>query len=164
MPHNRPSWLTGWSYAHRGLHQPGGPLENSLPAFGAAIAAGHGIECDVQQSRDAQAIVFHDWTLDRLTAETGAVRERTAAELRRIALCEQSGHIPTLPEVLRLVAGRVPILVEIKSRRDVDWRPRFGIEDGYRDAYRWYQEEGRNTYGYDFAAEDAVLAELGRTV
>ncbi len=136
MPHNRPSWLTGWSYAHRGLHQPGGPLENSLPAFCAAIAAGHGIECDVQLSRDAQAMVFHDWTLDRLTAETGAVRERTAAELRRIALCEQSGHIPALGEVLRLMAGRVPILVEIKSHRDVDWRP---LARATRDALAAYR-------------------------
>jgi len=46
---------------------------------------------------------------------------------------------------------------------DIDWRPRFGIEDGYRDAYAWYRDGGRAAYHYDFSAEDAVLAELGRT-
>lgn len=120
---NRPDWLTGWSYAHRGLHGAGGALENSLPAFRAAIAAGHGIECDVQQSRDGRAMVFHDWTLDRLTGETGALRDRDADDLQRIGLLRSSGTIPTLDILLRLVAGRVPLLVELKSRRDVDWRP-----------------------------------------
>lgn len=123
LSHNRPAWLTGWSYAHRGLHQPDGPLENSLPAFRAAIAAGHGIECDVQQSRDGQAMVFHDWTLDRLTDQTGPVRARDAADLRQVRLDCHSGHLPALQDALRLIAGRVPILVEVKSRRDVDWKP-----------------------------------------
>ena len=136
MAHKRPEWLTGWSYAHRGLHRPGGPLENSLPAFCAAIAAGYGIECDVQQSRDGRAIVFHDWTLDRLTADTGAVRDRDEADLQSIALREDSGAIPTLGAVLRLVAGRVPILVEIKSRKDVDWRP---LARATRDTLQMYR-------------------------
>jgi nucleoside-diphosphate-sugar epimerase len=47
------------------------------------------------------------------------------------------------------------------ARRDIGWAPRFGIEDGYRDAWRWYDTEGRDRYRYDFAAEDAILAELG---
>ncbi|ARU14928.1 glycerophosphodiester phosphodiesterase family protein [Croceicoccus marinus] len=123
MGASAPSWLTDWTYAHRGLHGPDGALENSLPAFRAAIARGHGIECDIQQSRDGCAMVFHDWTLDRLTDERGAVRERNAADLQRIGLHQASGTIPTLDAMLRLVAGRVPILVEVKSRRDVDWRP-----------------------------------------
>ena len=118
-----PSWLSAWIYAHRGLHGPGGALENSLPAFRAAIAAGHGIECDVQQSRDGRAMVFHDWTLDRLTDECGPVRERDAADLQRIGLHQQGGTIPTLGDMLRLVSSRVPILIELKSRSDVDWRP-----------------------------------------
>jgi glycerophosphoryl diester phosphodiesterase len=63
----RAGWLREVIYAHRGLHGPGVP-ENSLAAADAAIARGFGIECDVQRSRDGQAIVFHDWTLDRLTA------------------------------------------------------------------------------------------------
>lgn len=123
MGASAPAWLTDWTYAHRGLHGPHGALENSLPAFRAAIACGHGIECDIQQSRDGRAVVFHDWTLDRLTGEQGAVRERYAADLQRIGLHQGSGTLPTLEAMLRLVAGRVPVLVELKSDSDVDWRP-----------------------------------------
>ncbi len=118
-----PSWLSEWTYAHRGLHGSDGALENSLPAFRAAMAAGLGIECDVQQSRDGQAVVFHDWTLDRLTDQQGPVRERDVADLQRIALHQRSGTISTLDSMLRLVSGRVPVLIELKSRSDVDWRP-----------------------------------------
>ena len=118
-----PSWLSEWAYAHRGLHGSAGALENSLPAFQAAMAAGHGIECDVQQSRDGRAMVFHDWTLDRLTNAHGFVRERDAADLQRIELHRKGGTIPTLEAMLRLVSGRVPILIELKSRSDVDWHP-----------------------------------------
>ena len=85
-----PPWLSEWTYAHRGLHGPDGALENSLPAFCAAMAAGYGIECDVQQSRDGRAMVFHDWTLDRLTDAQGPVRERGAADLQRIELSPEN--------------------------------------------------------------------------
>ena len=136
MGASAPSWLTDWTYAHRGLHGPDGALENSLPAFRAAIARGHGIECDIQQSRDGRAVVFHDWSLDRLTSAKGVVRERTAADLQRIGLHQQSGTIPTLDAMLRLVSGRVPILVELKSRRDVDWRPLARAAQRALTAYR----------------------------
>ena len=73
----RIAWLKGQDFAHRGLH--GGDIpENSLSAFSGAIARGMGIECDVQQSGDGRAVVFHDWELDRLTAESGAVLARSA--------------------------------------------------------------------------------------
>lgn len=114
-------WLGEWTYAHRGLHG-AGVCENSPAAFRAAIAAGLGIECDVQLSGDGQAMVFHDWTLDRVTAETGALRDRSAAELSQIAL-KSGGTIPTLPEFLALVAGRVPVLIEVKSKRNMAWKP-----------------------------------------
>lgn len=103
--------------AHRGLHDRGiGRIENSLSAVAAAAAAGYAIEIDVQCSSDGQAVVFHDDTLDRLTGETGAVAARTAAELAGIALTGATDTIPTLPQVLSAVAGRVPLLVEIKDR------------------------------------------------
>lgn len=101
-------------FAHRGLHG-GGRVENSRSAFEAAIVRGHGIELDVQLSRDAYAIVFHDATLDRLTGETAAVGDRTAAELRKISLRGSSDTIPTLAEILQLIAGRVPLLIEVKA-------------------------------------------------
>lgn len=113
----RVAWLGQWVFAHRGLHGPGVP-ENSPTAFAQAIARGLGIECDIQRSRDGQAMVFHDATLDRLTAETGPVAARSAAELGQIALAGSSDTIPTLRQLLDQVAGRVPLLIEIKSPRD----------------------------------------------
>jgi glycerophosphoryl diester phosphodiesterase len=101
-------------FAHRGLHG-GGAVENSLAAFEAAVAARQGIELDVQLSRDGQAMVFHDYELDRLTGETGPVAGRTSAQLGAIAYRGGEGAIPTLPEALRLIAGRVPLLIELKA-------------------------------------------------
>jgi glycerophosphoryl diester phosphodiesterase len=112
----RVAWLGRWTYAHRGLHGPGLP-ENSSMAFAAAIARGLGIECDIQRSLDGQAMVFHDWELDRLTGESGPVARRTAAELGAIRLAGSSETIPTLRELLDQTAGRVPLLIEIKSSR-----------------------------------------------
>lgn len=109
-------WMGAAVYAHRGLHGPDAP-ENSPSAFAAAIAAGLGIECDVQRSLDGQAMVFHDYDLGRLTGAQGPVDARTAEQLGRIALTGCTDTIPTLRQMLAQVAGRVPILIEIKSRR-----------------------------------------------
>ncbi len=111
----RVAWLHGVTYAHRGLHGAGLP-ENSPAAFAAAIAAGYGIECDIQRSSDGQAMVFHDWDLDRLTTETGPLIERSAAQLGQIRLVGGEDTIPTLRQLLDQVAGRVPLLIEIKAR------------------------------------------------
>lgn len=101
-------------FAHRGLHGPG-RIENSRAAFAAAIAAGNGIELDVQASADDQAMVIHDYQLERLTEAAGKVRTLGAAELGRIRLKESDETIPTLTEILALVAGRVGLLIEVKS-------------------------------------------------
>jgi glycerophosphoryl diester phosphodiesterase len=103
--------------AHRALHDRAeGRIENSALAIKAAVAAGYGIEIDLQLSSDGQAMVFHDETLDRLTDETGPVNQRSAAELGRIRLKGTSDTIPTLAEVLALIDGRVPLLIEIKDQ------------------------------------------------
>ena len=115
----RVDWLAQAAFAHRGLHGPG-VAENSPAAFRAAVATGMGIECDVQRSSDGQAMVFHDWELDRLTAEQGTLEARSAAALGRIKLTGGTDHIPTLREVLAQVNGRTPILIEIKSKRGYD--------------------------------------------
>jgi glycerophosphoryl diester phosphodiesterase len=101
-------------FAHRGLHGPGRP-ENSRAAFAAAIAAGSGIELDVQASRDGAAMVFHDGALDRLTPARGMMADLDAAELGQLRLSRTSETIPTLADVLALIAGRVPLLIEVKS-------------------------------------------------
>lgn len=114
LPSRIPDWLTERPYAHRGLHRPG-RLENSRAAFEAAIAAGFGIELDVQASRDAEAVVFHDYALDRLTEAQGETAGRTLAELQHISLKGQDETIPSLAEALSLILGRVPLLIEIKA-------------------------------------------------
>jgi glycerophosphoryl diester phosphodiesterase len=120
-----PAWLSRQPIAHRGLHDgDAGVPENSRAAFEAAIAAGYAIELDLQRSADGAAMVFHDGDLDRMTEESGPVTARAAAELGRIRLSGSTETIPTLAQVLDDVAGRAPILVEIKS-----WhRPVGGLE------------------------------------
>jgi glycerophosphoryl diester phosphodiesterase len=113
----RVRWLRGVTYAHRGLHG-AGRAENSPDAFAAAIAAGLGIECDVQRTLDGRAVVFHDWELDRLTGEDGPVARRSVAELTRIELRGTEETIPTLRDLLKLIGGRVPLLIELKSRKE----------------------------------------------
>ncbi|MDJ0629784.1 MAG: glycerophosphodiester phosphodiesterase family protein [Rhodobacter sp.] len=103
--------------AHRGYHDIGiGIPENSRAAFGAAIRAGYGIELDVQLTADHRALVFHDYHLDRLTPAVGPVRGRTTAELSQIPLSGGAETIPTLAEILTLVGGRTPLLIEIKDQ------------------------------------------------
>jgi glycerophosphoryl diester phosphodiesterase len=101
--------------AHRGLWRSGGAPENSLAAFEAACRKGYGIELDVQLSADGEAMVFHDQTLERLTASAGLVEENTADELSALRLLGSDQTIPTLAEVLALIDGRVPVLVELKT-------------------------------------------------
>ena len=113
----RVAWIDRFCYAHRGLHGAGVP-ENSPAAFIAAIERGIGIECDVHRSSDGQAVVFHDWDLDRLTGETGSLAQRSAAQLGAIRLSGGEDCIPTLRQLLDLVDGRVPLLIEVKSRRE----------------------------------------------
>ncbi len=113
----RVGWLREWRYSHRGLHGPGA-VENSPTAFARALQAGLGIECDIQRSADGQAMVFHDWELDRLTGETGPVAGRTAAQLAATLLSGSTDPIAPLDALLDQVAGRVPLLIEIKSKRD----------------------------------------------
>jgi len=101
-------------YAHRGLF--GGDVpENSLAAFKNARDAGYGIELDLQLSGDGTVMVFHDYTLIRMTGKDGKLSEKTAAELSALTLCDSDQHIPTFREVLELVDGKVPILIELKG-------------------------------------------------
>jgi glycerophosphoryl diester phosphodiesterase len=101
-------------FAHRGLHG-GGRVENSGAAIAAAVAQGHGVELDVQLSRDGEAMVFHDYELDRLTAGQGAVAARTAEELQAMDFKAGAGSMPRLAEALALIGGRTPLLIEVKS-------------------------------------------------
>jgi len=103
--------------AHRALHDAHNARpENSPGAIRAAVAAGYGIECDVQPSSDGRAMVFHDYDLNRLTHATGPINSYSAEALGRVRFRDGPDGVPSLREVLALVAGRVPLLVEIKDQ------------------------------------------------
>ncbi|MBV7410810.1 glycerophosphodiester phosphodiesterase family protein [Maritimibacter sp. DP1N21-5] len=103
--------------AHRAYHDKArGRPENAPAAIRAALEAGYGIEVDIQPSRDGVPMVFHDYDLGRLTHETGPVAQRTSSDLRAIRLKDSRETIPTLAEVLEMVGGRAPLLIEIKDQ------------------------------------------------
>ena len=130
-PSGRAEALRAVPFAHRGLHG-SGAVENSRAAFEAAIARDHGIELDVQISRDGEAMVFHDWRLERLAEGAGPVKCFTAMALGGMRLRNSGETIPTLVEVLRLVAGRVPLLIEVKWRGRLARRPGRAVQRALR--------------------------------
>ncbi len=102
--------------AHRGLHSRAkGRIENTAPAFDAAIAKGYGIECDLQAAKDGTPMVFHDDKLERLTGEPGRISFLTPAALKRLRYKGQDERMLTFADFLDLVGGRVPMLVEVKT-------------------------------------------------
>lgn len=103
--------------AHRALHDRAqGRIENSASAVRAARAAGYGIEIDLQLSKDGVPMVFHDEDMTRLTGLPGWIWDRTAQELSQIKLLGSDDTIPTLAQVLALVGGAVPLLIELKDQ------------------------------------------------
>lgn len=116
-----PDWLTARPVAHRGLHDRArGIVENMPSAFKAAIAGNFAIELDVQLTADGEAIVHHDDALGRLNEGTGKLTELTAAQLKQVPFKDTVDRMITLGELCDLTAGRVPLVVEIKSHFDRD--------------------------------------------
>lgn len=116
-------WLIARPVAHRGLHDLSrGVVENTASAFAAAIIGNYGIECDLQLSRDGEAMVHHDATLGRLNEGSGRLDAMTADELKRAPFRNTTDRMMTLGELCHLVAGRVPLMIELKSNFDGDRR------------------------------------------
>jgi glycerophosphoryl diester phosphodiesterase len=116
-------WLTARPIAHRGLHdEANGIIENTASAAKAAIAGNYAIECDVQLTSDGEAVVFHDFTLDRLTSGKGPVAALTAAALAELAMRDSGDRIATLGDWLNLIASRSVAVIEIKSDFSGDMR------------------------------------------
>ncbi|HEU4364827.1 MAG TPA: glycerophosphodiester phosphodiesterase family protein [Candidatus Krumholzibacteria bacterium] len=139
-----PGWLLNLPIAHRGLHDVSrGIPENSLPAFWAAARAGYPLELDVRLLRDGEVVVLHDRDLDRVTHAHGPVSALTSAELRRVSLAgvvsgggdprPEDARVPLLRDVLDLIAGSTPLLIEIKNEGDAgDIEPAVAaVLDGY---------------------------------
>ena len=117
------SWLTARPVAHRGLHDAkAGIIENTTSAFAAAIAANYAFECDLQITADGEAVVHHDHQLGRLTEGASRLAEMTTTELKRVRYKASADRILTVGELCDLVAGRVTMLIELKSRFDGDTR------------------------------------------
>jgi glycerophosphoryl diester phosphodiesterase len=141
--------------AHRGLHSHlAGRIENTAPAFLAAIDRGYGIECDLQAARDGTPMVFHDERLDRLMDASGAVAARLPAGLARLRYRRQDTHMLTFAEFLDLVGGRTPVLVEVKV-------------NGAAPAKAFMDKVARHARGYEGAIalmsfDRAAVAEFGR--
>lgn len=120
---HRADRMKGVLYAHRGLHdRKAGVPENTMAAFRAAVEAGFGIELDVRLTRDGEAVVFHDAGLKRLCGRKENVRDLTYEELRECRICGTQERIPRFKDVLKLVDGRVPLLVELKSEENLAGR------------------------------------------
>ena len=108
-------WLTGRPIAHRGLHDIGrGRPENSLVAFEDAARAGYAIECDLHPAADGVPMVFHDDDLQRLTGTAGCVRDFGSHDLSRRTLLGTPERVPTLDQLIDLVSGAVPLVIELK--------------------------------------------------
>jgi glycerophosphoryl diester phosphodiesterase len=118
-----PDWLTSRPIAHRGLHDISrGIVENTASAVAAAVAGRYGIEVDLQVSADGEAMVHHDDALGRLTDGRENLALMSAAELKRVAFLATADRMMTLGELCDLVGGRVPLVLELKSRFDRDDR------------------------------------------
>ena len=111
-------WLTARPIAHRGLHDGASAIENTTSAFQAAIDGGYGIETDVQITADGEAMVHHDFALGRLTLGSRQLAAMTAAGLKEVPFKATADRMMTLGELCEFVGGRVPLLIELKSRFD----------------------------------------------
>ena len=149
--------MQGYHYAHRGYHDGKVAIpENSLSSFEAAIAAGYGIELDVQLSSDKIPMVFHDADLQRICGVDGKIWDYTCQELQQMKLFDTDETIPTLAEALALIDGQVPILVEYKMDKvdtDVcakshellkDYDGAYAIQSFHPFALFWYRRNAND--------------------
>lgn len=171
--HGRPDYrpFFGHMYAHRGLHNmnpphgrpktansgPDGSFpENSYAAIKRAADLGYGIEFDVHLTKDDIPVVFHDDTLNRICGVRGNLRDYTFEELQQFRLLGTDERIPAFADILKMVDGRVPLIIEYKVEKNADRLCRIcdGILSGYKGLYciesfhplavRWYKTHRPN--------------------
>lgn len=120
------AWLTAQPIAHRGYHDMNHQIwENTLSAFSRAVDAGFAIECDLQFASNSVPVVFHDDDLQRLCKLSGDVREKTSGELGLMSIGGTADKVPSLKQLLKLVDGKVPLVLELKGRK--------GDDDGFAE-------------------------------
>ncbi len=114
------SWLKSNWIAHRGCHTKDGVVpENSRLAFMLALDKGYGIELDVNVLKDGTVVAFHDYHLNRLCGDPRNVDTITKTDLESLRLLESDQKIMTIDEVLSLVDGKVPLLIELKPHGSI---------------------------------------------
>ncbi|HEX2103277.1 MAG TPA: glycerophosphodiester phosphodiesterase family protein [Solirubrobacteraceae bacterium] len=161
------SWLARAPIAHRGLHDlAAGRPENSLAAFARCCETGFAAELDVRLSRDGEVVVFHDRAVRRLTGAAGRVEDLTGAQLTALEIHGTGERIPLLREVLALVAGRVPLLVELKrcARGPALERAVLRALGGYRGAVAIQSFKRRSVKHLDRAEAPHAVGHLWRRV
>ena len=174
---NRPdiSVLENIHYAHRGLYdnRTSAP-ENSMEAFRLAVEAGYGIEMDIQLTKDNIPVVFHDKTLKRMCGKEGYVWDYTLEELQKNTLADSTQTIPTFEEVLELIDGKVPLIIEYKMDRPTikvcelgnqlltNYKGVYCIESFHPKAVRWYRKNRpeivRGQLSMDFSKDEKYNA------
>ena len=143
----------GRRYAHRGLHDAAAGIpENSLAAFRRAVEAGYGIELDLHLTTDGQLAVFHDDTLDRDCGVSGRVEEKSYDELLEYRLLGTEERIPLFSQVLEIVGGRIPLIIEVKYQKNYaalcaammeelkDYAGEYCVESFHPLVIRWMQK------------------------
>lgn len=160
--------FSGRNYAHRGLHSEDKSVpENSMEAFAQAKEAGYGIELDVQLSKDGEVVVFHDDTLERVCGVEARVDETDYDKLREMPLCGTEQRIPHLGEVLELVDGSVPLIVELKNgKRNAELCEKtYALLQGYKGDYcvesfnpmivAWFRKNAKEVFRGQLASSAA---------
>ena len=176
---NKPdvSVLKGVHYAHRGLHDNESDApENSMKAFAKAVEDGYGMEMDIQLTKDKIPVVFHDETLDRMCGVEGKVWEFTYEELQKLKLAKSEERIPKFEDVLALVDGKVPLIVEYKL--DVpstevceiadpmlqNYKGVYCIESFHPYAVKWYRDHRpeviRGQLSQDFSKQEKYKGKI----
>lgn len=125
---NQNSFLLKTPIAHRGFHNEKIP-ENSPAAFKAAMEKNYAIETDIRITRDKKVIVFHDDSLERMCNISGRVIEKDLSEIQKLNLKNSGEKIITLSEFLKLIDGKVPLLIEIKNDGKVGVLESLAIEE-----------------------------------
>lgn len=167
--------FTSWNYAHRGFHNmEQGIPENSLTAFRAAVENKYGIELDVQMTKDRRIVVFHDDLLSRVCGLDIRIKDKTYDELKEMRLFDTDEEIPLLEDVLKVVGGKVPLLIEIKlTSMDTSichyldqlmrsYKGNYCIESFNTLALRWYKKHRPDVFRGQLSA-NLLGRQPGRT-
>ncbi|MHB1484740.1 MAG: glycerophosphodiester phosphodiesterase family protein [Saccharofermentanales bacterium] len=155
--------LAGWDYAHRGLYDNRNKVyENTMEAFGRAIKMGYGIELDIQLTKDGRLVVFHDFNLFRMCGVDKRVDELTYDQILALPINKSDARIPLFRDVLELVAGRTPLIVEIKTDRrcsEICIKANETL-DGYKGAYCIESFNAFIVYWYKLNRPDIIRGQL----